>query len=99
MISLIFSIVNQKDVLTEIEWAKLSEIEFPLIFKVCMKPGFDDQALNDMGYANNMAYFTGQSRFNSSIFGWAGHTPDGKVLSNVSGKQKFFCNFELIRMS
>ena len=84
IITLIIHVVHQKENLTENERVMLSEIEFPLIFKVCMKPGFDDQALNDMGYENNLAYFAGQSRLNSSLFGWAGHRSDGKILSNVS---------------
>ena len=27
----------------------------------------------------------GRSRFNSSLYGWAGHASDGDAVSNVSG--------------
>ena len=84
--TLLEGMINPRDTLTGIERVAFEKIDFPLIFKVCIQPGFDDEELKNMGYANNAAYFNGQSRFNASIFGWAGHTPDGKVVSNVSGK-------------
>ena len=83
---LLNGMINPRDTLTGTERVAFEKIDFPLIFKVCIQPGFDDEELKNMGYANNVAYFNGQSRFNASIFGWAGHTPDGKVMSNVSGK-------------
>ena len=31
------------------------------------------------------------ARYNNSIFGWAGHTKEGKTFSNVSGKSFAQC--------
>ena len=40
-----------------------------------------------VGYDGVYHYFNGKSKYNSSIHGWAGHTEDGKVFSNVSDVQ------------
>ena len=53
--------------------------DFPLLTRVCVRPGFDMAALREAGYNSTDSYFTGKSRFNSSVIGWAGHTKDGKV--------------------
>ena len=78
---------NPSDTLTGTERVQLAEIDFPLNFKICIKPGFDDKELHRMGYSHSLAYMDGRSMFNGSIFGWAGHTPDGRIVSNVSGEQ------------
>ena len=85
--TLLNSMINPKDTLTGTERVQLEKIDFPLVFKICIKPGFDDEELKKMGYFNNMQYLEGRSIYNSSIFGWAGHTPDGGIVSNVSGEQ------------
>ena len=59
--------------------------DFPVVFKICMKPGFDKEALNETGYDNVFSYFLGVSRHNNSLLGWAGHTAEGGVFSNVTG--------------
>ena len=51
--------------------------EFPLLTKVCVRPGFHMAALREAGYTSPDSYFTGKSRFNSSLIGWAGHTKGG----------------------
>ena len=56
---------------TNIEQRNLKN--FPLTFKICIKPGFNLTALKEAGYNNPWAYFTGQSRYNESELGWAGH--------------------------
>ena len=86
--TLMNSMINPKDTLTGTERVQLAEIDFPLNFKICIKPGFDDKELHKMGYSNNLEYMEGRSMHNSSIFGWAGHTPGGNVVSNVSGEQQ-----------
>ena len=64
----------------------LSEIDFPIDFKICLKPGFNQSALTEAGYADVTDYFTGASRYNSSLAGWAGHTPQGNPWSNATGR-------------
>ena len=40
-------------------------------------------ALREAGYLSVDNYFSGNSRFDSSVIGWAGHTQDGKVVGKV----------------
>ena len=85
--TLIASMINPKETLIKTQMMDFDEIDFPLTFKICVKPGFNITELRALGYANIAAYFEGRSRFNRSIIGWAGHTADGQVASNVSGNQ------------
>ena len=52
----------------------LEDIDFPLVIKICVVPGFNQTALYEVGYYDAGGYFLGQSRFNESVIGWAGHT-------------------------
>ena len=65
---------------TREETKTLEGRDFPLVFKICIQPSFSKPAaFQDAGYKSLYHYFLGQSRFNSSIYGWAGHA------SNLSG--------------
>ena len=68
---------------TDITEKKLEDLEFPIVFKVCLKPGFNITALKEEGYESFSGYFTGQSRYNKSIYGWAGHTETFQSKSTV----------------
>ena len=83
--TLIDGMINPKETLIGTEKVDFDKIEFPLIFKLCIKPGFNDTELRKLGYLNSLTYLMGISRFNQSHFGWAGHTPEGDTVSNVSG--------------
>ena len=64
----------------------LQEIDFPLDIKICAEPAFDETAIVEAGYDKGFSqynYFTGRSRFNGSIFGWAGHTPQAGPVGSV----------------
>ena len=65
------------------EEVPLKDIDFPLVIKVCVIPGFNQSALIEMGYDNTWRYFLGLSRFNHSMFGWAGHTKDLRTIGSV----------------
>ena len=66
---------------------KLLETEhFPVVFKLCIKPGgYDLGKLNQFGYQTATHYFYGRSLYNSSLVGWAGHREDGTVMSTAEG--------------
>ena len=68
---------------------KLKDIDFPAAFKVCMKPSFNVDELATVGYDYSYNYFIGSSKFETGLgnYGWAGHTQDGGVFSNVSDVQ------------
>ena len=67
---------------------KLQDMEkFPVLFKLCPKPGgFNVSSLKEEGYNDIADYFYGFSRYNKSLYGWAGHTRNGSVRSSVKGK-------------
>ena len=66
---------------------KLLEMEqFPVVFKLCIKPGgYDLDKLQQSGYQTATQYFYGRSRYNTSLVGWAGHKEDGTVISTAEG--------------
>ena len=61
----------------------LRDIDFPAIFKICILPGFDLAELHSVGYDSPRKYFNGDSHFNSSIIGWAGHRENGSTYGTV----------------
>ena len=78
--------VNPDQLNTDTSEIALQDIDFPLDIKICAEPAFDESAIVEAGYGtewNQYDYFTGRSRFNRSIFGWAGHTPDSGVVGSV----------------
>ena len=83
--TLIVNMINPKETLIKTQIMDFDKIDFPLIFKVCITPGFNTTELRTLGYRNSLAYLQGRSVFNRSTIGWAGHTADGQVASNVSG--------------
>ena len=58
----------------------LKDSEFPLLFKICFNPSFDKTVEEEAGYYD---FFSGKSKHNSSLVGWAGHTKEGGVLGTV----------------
>ena len=70
---------------THMEEKRLDEIEFPVLFKICVKPAFNIEEIQNVVYKNIWGYFNGQSRHNASQYGWAGHTIDGQTIGSVLG--------------
>ena len=65
----------------------LNEIEFPMTFRICAFELNDTVSrYQSFGYADYAAYFRGQSMFNDTLYGWAGHDQNGSVLGNVEGE-------------
>ena len=92
--TLIAGMINPKETLISTQKVDFDKIDFPLVFKICIKPGFNETELRILGYQNSLGYLFGNSRYNESLFGWAGHTLDGKVVSNVSGNHEKFHSFQ-----
>ena len=44
--------------------ANLKDVGFPLIIKICIKPGFNKTAINEAGYIDIWGFFKGQSVYN-----------------------------------
>ena len=59
-------------------------MEFPLVIKICVVPGFNQKALREVGYEDTYAYFLGLNDIdNGNNFGWAGHTGDSGTFGTV----------------
>ena len=73
-----------------VEETDLDVQDFPVLFKICPNPGFNLKTLNEEGYRLIQHYFSGQSMYNSSHYGWAGHyDTDNSPNYTVKGtKQK-----------
>ena len=66
----------------------LDKIEFPIVFKVCVVPGFDAAEVRREGYRGATGFFNGRSIYNGSILGWGGHKKNiGKIKSANGSNQ------------
>ena len=86
LVFIIASFINPDELNTVTSELALEDIDFPLDIKICAEPAFNDAAILDAGYGDfwpHYDYFTGRSKFNKSIYGWAGHTPDSGILGSV----------------
>ena len=71
---------------SRLEERKLDDIEFPILFKICLNPAYDLQKLKDVGYRSLWKYFTGTSdRASRKTYGWAGINENGTRYATVAG--------------
>ena len=85
LLSVLHSFIKPETTNSETEEINLENMEFPLQFKICVDPSFNGSAVEDLGYDGIWNYFAGLSRFNESIYGWAGHTNSSGVKDTVAG--------------
>ena len=86
--------ISPEETVSKLTRKGLGDIDFPVVFRICMNPSFNDTELESVGYENVYYYFLGKSRFNSSIYGWSGHTEEGGVFSNASDiQERIFLNY------
>jgi hypothetical protein len=70
---------------TVVEEIKLEDMDLPVVFKICITPGFNLTAIKEMGYERGVYdYFEGRSKYNETILGWAGHTNTSGVQGSVA---------------
>ena len=84
--------INPSQTISHLEERSLDSIEFPVLFKICIKPAFNIAELHRVGYDSIWAYFTGQSSYNKSVYGWGGHHKNGSSIASVAG---LVSNFEI----
>ena len=70
---------------TEVRELQMKDLDFPLDIKVCVKPDFNETALEELGYGDASDYILGRSKFNPSMVGWGGHS--GKSLTKTNAKE------------
>ena len=87
----LYEIVNEwtcpTQTTTAISTENLQDSAFPIIFQICVHPGFNRTAVTEEGYDRMDTYFRGQSRYNKSVYGWAGHSNETFQKKTVEGKK------------
>ena len=64
----------------------LQDIDFPLAFKLCASEISGSRyRYRNLGYSKDLEFFAGKSKFNSSLYGWSGHTENGSTIASVEG--------------
>ena len=91
---ILFNLLNPAHTEIHTEIKNLDDLPFPAVFKICIKPAFNLEYLRRAGYDNTFDYFLGRSKYNSSLYGWAGHTKRADVFTNISGKYCMFMYFK-----
>ena len=96
LVNLCFEYIKPSMTITQDKVVHLEHIEFPLLIKICIIPGFNETAIRDAGYDESWYYFYGQSKFNGSIFGWAGHNNRSETLGEVEEIFKRVSNGQVV---
>ena len=82
LFSLVREAANPTELITSMSKESLSGFEaFPLLGRICVKPGLDVEKLASYGYVDPTSFYMGVSRFNGSVLGWSGHMENGNVFS------------------
>ena len=68
---------------TFVEEVPLDSIDFPLEIIICVRPGLNATALQNLGYDEAFAFAVGASKFDYSLVGWGGHDDEGKSLKTA----------------
>ena len=68
----------------------LNEIDFPIAFQLCVEERANStRRYSQVGYSDAWTFFYGQSKFDSSVYGWAGHRENGSTFGSAQGKNYF----------
>ena len=91
---------------TKLSERKLDDLDFPVLFKICLNPAFNEDKIKEVGYYSLWSYFTGKGRWRNSngsaVYGWAGHWENGSTISSVKGEPPIFLflfNFFILEIS
>ena len=87
MYFIFYNQVYPSETFTRMVEKRLDDIEFPVIFKLCVTPALNVTELKSAGYRNIWRYFLGQSAYNTSLYGWGGHSSLGTPRHTVRGNQ------------
>ena len=84
--------------LPEVKYYKknIKDIDFPIAFQICIIENNNDaKKYWDLGYMDLFEFFNGNSRFNDSVVGWAGHTENGSSIGSVEGLNTYNIKYRL----
>ena len=94
MVQLIRGYISPTALNTTVSKSSLADLAFPLVFKICLKPGYDISKLESYGYMNVYDYFNGTTGKEDVFVGWAGQNksfkPSGEtdIVNNRFGTRK-----------
>ena len=83
MSHLLWNVLEPTKTHTYVEEVKLQDFDFPVNLKICLRPGFNNTALQQLGYRNFFTYLLGMSNFDQALLGWGGHTSDSTGLTSA----------------
>ena len=65
---------------------ELEDIDFPLVFRICINElSGNDAKYQAVGYNDSWDFFKGISRYDRSLVGWNGFKENGEILGSVKG--------------
>ena len=70
LFSIVDDLLHPDQTTTSIQGHTLEEL--PILFKICINPGFNMEKIREEGYSDISRYFLGESQFNKTTYGWAG---------------------------
>ena len=68
---------------TYVEEMPLEDMDFPLNIKICVRPGLNTSALDNLGYSGPSYYIYGLNKFNQSVIGWGGYNDEGMMTKSA----------------
>ena len=89
-LELVIQYRNPEFTTTSVEYTRLDEIEFPILFRVCVNPGFKSDKLSQYGYSDLVGYFHGKNSKGSSVIGWTGHSNINVSLTRKGDISRFY---------
>ena len=81
--SIVQDLLHPSQTTTSIQEHKVTEI--PILFKICVNPGFNLTKIKEEGYTNTYEYFLGHSKYSNTSYGWSGNNN----YSTVAGESLF----------
>ena len=72
----------------------IEDIDFPISFIICINSKNKGiEKMNKNGYLDEWYFFSGESRINDSIIGWAGHSENGPIYETAEGRQNLIFQY------
>ena len=68
--SIVQDLLHPSQTTIRIQEHKVTDI--PILFKICVNPGFNLTKIKEEGYTNTYYYFLGQSMYSNTSYGWSG---------------------------
>ena len=68
--SIVQDLLHPSQTTTSIQEHRITEI--PILFKICVNPGFNLTKIKEEGYSDSYHYFLGRSKYSNTSYSWSG---------------------------